>query len=78
LWTFPQTFPEDTIFAKYGHEGQTGWGMGKTVVVGDGGLATKEEGKEDKRRRKKFVIGEKLIGIIFDQSVVLPNFLGPT
>jgi hypothetical protein len=38
-------------------------------VVGD-----KEEGKEEKRRRKKFVIGEKLIRIIFDQSTVLPNF----
>ena len=29
-------------------------------VVGD-----KEKGKEEKRRRKKFVIGEKLIRIIF-------------
>ena len=38
-------------------------------VVGD-----KEEGKEEKRRRKKFVIGEKLIRIIFDQSPILPNF----
>jgi hypothetical protein len=28
----------------------------------------------DKRRRKKFVIGEKLIRIIFDQSTILPNF----
>ena len=37
LWTFPQTFPEDTIFAKCGDEGQTGWGMGKTVVVVGGG-----------------------------------------
>jgi hypothetical protein len=32
-------------------------------VVGDKG-----KGKEEKRRRKKFVIGEKLIRIIFDQS----------
>jgi hypothetical protein len=38
-------------------------------VVGD-----KRSGKEDKRRRKKFVIGEKLIRIIFDQSTILPNF----
>ena len=36
-------------------------------VVGD-------KGKEEKRRRKKFVIGEKLIRIIFDQSTILPNF----
>jgi hypothetical protein len=41
-------------------------------------LATKEEEKEDKQRRKKFVIGEKLITIVFDQSTILPNFLGPT
>ena len=39
-------------------------------VVGDKG-----KGKEGKRRRKKFVIGEKLIRIIFDQSTILPNFL---
>jgi len=39
-------------------------------VVGDKG-----KGKEEKRRRKKFVIGEKLIRIIFDQSTILPNFL---
>ena len=38
-------------------------------VVGD-----KEVGKEEKRRRKKYVIGEKLIRIIFDQSTILPNF----
>jgi hypothetical protein len=38
-------------------------------VVGDKG-----EGKEEKRRRKKFVIGEKSIRIIFDQSTILPNF----
>ena len=38
-------------------------------VVGDKG-----KGKEEKRRRKKFVIGEKLIRIIFDQSTILPNF----
>ena len=37
LWTFPHTFPEDTNFAKHGDEGQTGWGMGKTVVVVVGG-----------------------------------------
>ena len=35
-------------------------------VVGDKG-----KGKEGKRRRKKFVIGEKLIRIIFDQSTIL-------
>ena len=40
-------------------------------VVGDKG-----KGKEEKRRRKKFVIGEKLIRIIFDQSMILPNFSG--
>jgi hypothetical protein len=40
------------------------------VRVGDKG-----KGKEEKRRRKKFVIGEKLIRIIFDQSTILPNFL---
>ena len=40
-------------------------------VVGDKG-----KGKEEKRRRKKFVIGEKLIRIIFDQSTILPNFSG--
>jgi hypothetical protein len=39
-------------------------------------LATKGKGKEEKRRRKKFVIGEKLIRIIFDQSMSLPNFSG--
>ena len=39
-------------------------------VVGDKG-----KGKEEKRRREKFVIGEKLIRIIFDQSTILPNFL---
>jgi hypothetical protein len=39
-------------------------------VVGDEG-----KGKEEKRRRKKFVIGEKIIRIIFDQSTTLPNFL---
>jgi len=38
-------------------------------VVGDKG-----KGKEEKRRRKKFVIGEKLIRIIFDQSMILSNF----
>jgi hypothetical protein len=37
----------------------------------------KEEGKEEKRRRKKFVIGEKLIRIIFDQSTIYPIFLFP-
>jgi hypothetical protein len=38
-------------------------------VIGDKG-----KGKKEKRRRKKFVIGEKLIRIIFDQSTILPNF----
>ena len=41
-------------------------------------VATKGKGKEEKRRRKKFVIGEKLIRIIFDQSTILPNFLRAT
>ena len=39
-------------------------------------VVDKGKGKEEKRRRKKFVIGEKLIRIIFDQSMILPNFSG--
>jgi hypothetical protein len=38
-------------------------------VIGDKG-----QGKEEKRRRKKFVIGEKLIRMIFCKSMNLPNF----
>jgi hypothetical protein len=43
-----------------------------TRVVGD-----KERRKKENRRRKKFVTGEKTIRIIFDQSMILPNFSGP-
>ena len=42
-------------------------------VVVDKGL-TKERRKKEKRRRNKFVIGEKLIRIIFDQSTILDQF----
>jgi hypothetical protein len=38
-------------------------------------VATKKGERKEKRRRNKFLIGEKLIRSIFDQSMILPNFL---